>query len=224
MAALVLQNNLMVRVDSADGPAHDRFVEWLAAARRDGVPYAEQAERMPRSRPTAMVAVYYRTYATRDSAIAVACGSPGLRRRFIEAVGLADPALDGGIAEHGALESHYADLKRRVEAIMASRTTGEWQAVLDARGVPAGAVALPVEMLDAPQPAANDMIHRYQHPVLGPVTVLGSPVAQGSGGFAPAAPTPAFGSEVREILAWAGFSAAAIDRLLAGGAVTPRPA
>lgn len=224
MAALVLQNNLMVRVDSADGAPHARFFEWLAAARRDGVPYAEQAERMPRSRPTAMVFVYYRTYATGDSAIAVACGSPGLRRRFIEAVGLADPALDGVIGEPTALENHYADLRNRVEAVMASRATGEWQAIFDGRGVPAGAVALPVEMLDAAQPAANGMMHRYEHPALGPVTVLGSPVAQGSGGFTPAAPTPEFGSEVREILAWAGFSVRDVERLLAGGAVTPRPA
>jgi CoA:oxalate CoA-transferase len=219
MAALVLQNNLMVRVDAADGAAHARFVEWLAAARRDGVPYAEQAERMPRSRPTAMVFVYYRTYATRDSAIAVACGSPGLRRRFIDAVGLADPALDGQITEPAALDAHYGDLKRRVESMMASRSTGKWQAIFDARGVPAGGVALPVEMLDAAQPAANGMLHRYRHPVLGPVTVLGSPVRQGDGGFAPGPPTAEFGSEVEAILTWAGFGAADVERLLARGAV-----
>jgi formyl-CoA transferase len=222
MAALVLQNNLMIRVDAADGPAHQRFVEWLGAARREGVPYAAQAEEMPRSRPAGMLAVYYRTYATRDSALAVACGSPGLRRRFIEAVGLADPALDGDIAGAEAIEKHYAGLRARVEAVIAARTTEEWQAILDARGVPAGGVALPVEMLDAAQPAANDMIHRYRHPALGPVAVLGSPVAQGEGGFAPAPPTPAFGSEVREILAWAGFGAAEVERLLGGGAVSPR--
>ena len=221
MAALVLQNNLMVRVDGADGSQHARFVEWLVAARREGVPYAEQAERMPRSRPIAMVSVYYRTYATRDSALAVACGSPGLRRRFIETVGLTDPALDGAV-EPNALAAHYADLRNRVETILASRTTGEWQTLFEARGVPAGGVALPAEMLDAPQPAANDMMHHYVHPGLGPVTVLGSPVALGDGGFSPAAPTPTFGSEVREILGWAGFAPGDVEHLMAQGVVTPR--
>jgi formyl-CoA transferase len=222
MAALVLQNNLMIKVDAADGPAHERFAEWLGAARREGVPYAAQAEQMPRSRPAGMLAVYYRTYATRDSALAVACGSPALRRRFIGAVGLTDAALDGDLAGAETLEQHYAALRKRVEDIIAARTTGEWQAILDARGVPAGAVALPVEMLDAAQPAANDMIHRFQHPALGAVAVLGSPVAQGEGGFTPAAPTPAFGSEVRQVLTGAGFPAADVERFIAGGAVTPR--
>ena len=33
--------------------------------------------------------------------------------------------------------------------------------------------------------------------------------------------TPPFGSEARAILAWAGFGEAEVQRLLAGGAVTP---
>jgi crotonobetainyl-CoA:carnitine CoA-transferase CaiB-like acyl-CoA transferase len=220
-AALALQNNLMVRVDAADGAAHDEFRAWLGGARAAGVPYAEQVERMPRNRPVAMTAVYYRTYATKDAALAVACGSPSLRRRFIAAVGLTDPALDGPV---GSLEEHYAALKRDVEAAVASRTTREWQSVLEAAGVPGSGVALPLEILDDPQAAANAMFHRQEHPVVGPVTLLSSPLAQGEGGFAPAPPTPPFGSETRAILRWAGFSGADVERLVAGGAVAAGPA
>ena len=219
LAALVLQNNLMIRVDKPDGPAHATFLDWLHQARSAGVAYAEQAERMPRTRPVAMVSVYYRTYATRDSALAIACGSPGLRRRFIDAVGLSDPALDGGIAD---LEAHYAKLRSAVEAVLATRTTKEWEGLLRARGVPASGVALPVEMFDDEQPAANGMFHHFVHPALGPVTVLGAPVAQGDGGFVPGEATPPFGSEAREILGWAGFAQGDVERLVAGGAVTPR--
>jgi hypothetical protein len=53
------------------------------------------------------------------------------------------------------------------------------------------------------------------------VTVLGPPVHLGDGGFAPAPATPAFGSETRAILEWAGFTEPNVQRLLAGGAVTP---
>jgi crotonobetainyl-CoA:carnitine CoA-transferase CaiB-like acyl-CoA transferase len=218
MAALALQNNAMIRVESVDGPAHTAFRDWLGQARRAGVPYAEQVERMPHTRPVGMTAVYYRTYATKDAALAVACGSPSLRRRFIEAVGLEDAALAGAV---GDLDAHYARLKRRVEAAMTTRPTAEWQSILGKVGVPASGVTLPIEILDDEQPAANAMFHRYEHPSLGPVTVLSSPLELDGGGFAPAPPTPPFGSEVRAILAWAGFAAGDVERLLAGGAVTP---
>ena len=218
LAALALQNNLMVRVEALDGPRHAAFSEWLGQAREGGVPFAEQVERMPRNRPAASSALYVRTYATKDAALAVACGSPSLRRRFIAAVGHADPAIDGSVPD---VEAHYAALKTAVEATIASRTTAEWKTVLDARGVPASGVTIPTEILDDAQPAANAMFHRFEHPALGPVTVLGSPVHLGEGGFTPASPTAAFGSEVPAILEWAGFGERDVHRLLAGGAVTP---
>jgi len=220
IAALALQNNLMVRVDALDGPRHAAFRDWLAGARAGGVPFAEQAERMPRNRVVAAQAIYVRTYATKDAALAVACGSPSLRRKFIAALGHEDPALAGPVADSDA---HYAALKTAVETTLASRTTEEWKAVLDAAGVPASGIALPLEILDDAQPAANAMFQRFEHATLGPVTVLGPPVQVDDGGFAPGPPTPAFGSEVRAILAWAGFAERDVERLLAGGAVTPTP-
>ena len=141
LGALVLQNNLMVRVEKLDGPRHEEFRGWLAGARRGGVPFAEQVEKMPRNRVASSQALYVRTYATKDAALAVACGSPSLRRKFIAAVGHTDPGLDGTVTD---VEAHYAELKRAVEATIASRTTREWQELLEARGVPASGVALPV--------------------------------------------------------------------------------
>jgi crotonobetainyl-CoA:carnitine CoA-transferase CaiB-like acyl-CoA transferase len=219
LAALALQNTLMVRVDAHDGRRHTSFLEWLDGARRGGVPFAEQVERMPRNRVLSSQAIYVRTYATKDAALAVACGSPSLRRKFIAAVGHQDPAIDGRVPD---VDAHYGALRAAVEATIASRTTREWTALLEAAGVPASDVALPIEMLDHEQPAANAMFHRFDHPALGPVTVLGPPVQVGDAGFTPGPPTAAFGSETRAILEWAGFSAPDVDRLISGGAVTPK--
>jgi crotonobetainyl-CoA:carnitine CoA-transferase CaiB-like acyl-CoA transferase len=210
----------MVRVETLDGPRHAAFREWLAKARTGGVPFAEQVERMPRNRVVASQAIYIRTYATKDGALAVACGSPSLRRKFIAAIGHEDPALKAAVSD---VDGHYAALRAAVEATLASRTTGEWKAVLDAAGVPVSGVALPIEILDDPQPAANAMFQRFEHSTLGPVTVLGPPVQVDAGGFVAGPPTPPFGSEVRAILAWAGFAERDVERLLAGGAVTPTP-
>jgi hypothetical protein len=66
------------------------------------------------------------------------------------------------------------------------------------------------------------MFQRVEHPTLGPVTVLGPPVQLDADGFVPGAPTAPFGSEARAILAWAGFAEADVERLVSGGAVTPK--
>lgn len=219
MAALSLQNNLMVRVEKLDGPRHADFRTWLAQARQGGVPFAEQVAKEPRNRVASSQLVYTRTYATKDAALAIACGSTSLRRKFIAAVGHEDSALDGKVKD---VDAHYAALKRAVDATIASRTTREWQDLLEARGVPASGVSLPVEILDDPQPAANEMFHRFDHPAVGPVTVLGPPVKIDGAGFAPGPPTAPFGSEVPAILEWAGFAPPDVERLLASGVVTPK--
>src|SRR5207245_10955483 len=126
-------------------PRVDECRGWLAQARQGVVPFAEQVEQMPRNRVVSSQAIYTRTYATKDAALAIACGSTSLRRKFITAVGHEDPALDGKVTD---VDAHYAALKRAVDATIASRTTREWQELLEARGVPASGVALPVEILD----------------------------------------------------------------------------
>jgi crotonobetainyl-CoA:carnitine CoA-transferase CaiB-like acyl-CoA transferase len=215
MAALMAQNNNMVRIESADGAAHIAILARLAEMRASGRPYAEQAALTPQIRPPGTVHVYYRTYATRDAALAVACGSPALRRAFMRTVGLADEALDRPIADREKEVQHYRALRRAVEAALASRTTADWQAAFEAAGVPAAGVRLPIELLDDEQPLANGMLHDVTHPALGRLRVLASPVSLDGGGFVSAPVTPPFGSETREILGSLGFSAAEVGTLVA---------
>src|SRR5439155_768937 len=141
MAALLLQNSSMVRIESSDGPVHDGLRARLAELRAAGRPYTEQATLTPQIRTPAMTNIYYRTYATRDAAIAVACGSPSLRRAFITALGLIDHALERPIADRESELKHYAQLRARVEAVVAGRTAAQWQPIFDAGGIPAPPVA-----------------------------------------------------------------------------------
>jgi formyl-CoA transferase len=217
MAALVVQNNSMVRVESADGPAHAAAVARLAALRAAGRPYAEQAALAPQVRTPGMVNVYYRTYATRDAAIAISCVSAGLQRTLMTVLGLTDEAHAKPIADGGALARHYAALRPRAEAIMAAHTTAEWKRRFDAHGIPASDVKLPLELLDDEQALANGLLHDLPHPALGPVRVLAPPVAIDGGGFQPAPPTPPFGSETRAILGALGCTEAEVTSLLADG-------
>jgi crotonobetainyl-CoA:carnitine CoA-transferase CaiB-like acyl-CoA transferase len=216
MAALLLQNNSMLRV-ATDRPEHIALLDRLGRMRADGVPYAEQSQLAPEVRPVAMGNVYYRTYATRDAAIAVACASPALQRAMMRAVGLTDPAHERPLANRAEQARHYQDLGARMEALIASRSTAEWKAAFDAHGVPAAGVKLPIELLDDEQVLANRMVHDVDHPAIGAVRVLANPVRLDGDGFVPAPVTPAFGSEVRDLLAGAGFSAAEVNGFIADG-------
>jgi crotonobetainyl-CoA:carnitine CoA-transferase CaiB-like acyl-CoA transferase len=164
-----------------------------------------------------MVGIYYRTYTTRDAAIAVACVSPGLQRTFIDAIGLEDRAQREPIRERDALVRHYAALRERAEAALASRTTADWKAIFDARGVPAAGVAFALELLDDPQTLANGLVHDLPHPVLGLVRVLAPPLALDRQGFTPAPATAPFGSETATLLGGLGFTPAEAAALLEAG-------
>jgi crotonobetainyl-CoA:carnitine CoA-transferase CaiB-like acyl-CoA transferase len=215
-AALTVQNNTMVRVDRADAPAHAAALAGLAELRAAGRPFAEQAAVLASVRTPAMVNVYYRTYATRDAALAVSCVSPGLQRAFARAVGFEDEALARRPGAREAEARHYAALRARVEALVAARTTADWKALFDAQGIPASGVKIPVELLDDEQALANGLFHDLAHPALGPVRVLAPPVQME--GVAPTGPTAAFASETRAILQDLGFTPAEVAGLLAAGA------
>ncbi len=217
MAALLVQNNTLVRVESADGPAHARARARLAELRAQGRPLAEQAALVPTVRTPAMTEVYYRTYPTRDGAIAIACVSPGIQRTLMKALGLRDALLERPVPDREAQARHYAVLRAETESLFASRTCAEWKALLDAHGVPMARVSLPFEMLDDEQVLANGFVHDLPHPALGPVRVLAPPVRIDGDGFTPAPATRSFGSETRAILGSLGFGDAEIGALLADG-------
>jgi formyl-CoA transferase len=217
MAALVLQNNSMVRVEAVDGPVHARARARLEELRAAGRPFAEQLAVAPTTRTPAMINVYYRTYATRDAAIAIACVSPGIQRTLMRVMGLEDDALARPPGDREAQLRHYRALGARMEALMATRTVAEWKSVFDAHGIPASGVRLPLELLDDEQVRANGFARDLSHPILGPVRVLASPLRLDGEGFSPGPATAPFGSETRAILGDLGFSDEEVAGLVADG-------
>lgn len=215
MAALLAQNNSLVRVTEVDGPVQAEALARLRSLRAVGASFAEQSATIPSPRTAGMLNVYFRTYPTKDDVIGIACVSPGLQRTLMQTLGLHDDAHGGAIKERDALERHYTALGKRVEAQIASRTTAEWKRLFDERGLPAAAVRFAVEMFDDEQTRANGFLYDLPHPTLGPVRVLAPPVRLDGDGFQPGAATPPFGSETRALLKRAGFGDADIDALVA---------
>jgi crotonobetainyl-CoA:carnitine CoA-transferase CaiB-like acyl-CoA transferase len=222
MAALLAQNNSMVRVASEDVPRNDAVLAELAALRARGASFEDQAEVVPHTRTPGMVAIYYRTYQTKDAAIGIACVSPGIQRTFMKAVGLEDAAHTRRM-DREEQARHYAEFRVRMEAVMASRTAAEWKVIFDEVGVPNAQVRFNVEMFEDEQARANGFFHDLPHPTVGPVRVLAPPIRIDGGGFRPGVPTATFASETRAILRDLGFSDRAVDDLVKAGATRDTP-
>ena len=210
-AAMTLNNNQMLRVESADGPIHDESRQELADMRSRGAPYAEQRMAQPSARARIMADIYFRTYTTSDGWLAVACGSTRLRAAFSLAIGLEDDYTGDDPNHH---MEHYERLREKAEAIMQTRPTREWESLLAEAGVPASRVLMPFEILDDPQAAANDMLYDLEHPQIGPVRILAPPVALDQAGFQQPPATKPFASETRSILGELGFDESQIDEFV----------
>lgn len=213
-AALTLNNSQMLRIDSVDGKAHEAAILELTEKRATGASYDELRASTLGTRATSMRTVYFRTYATGDGWLAVACGSPSLRRRFAEAVGFDDP-------HHGADfdgdKEHYEQLEQVVEELCAARTTAEWETILVSAGVPVSDVKFPIELLDDPQIEANGILADIEHPELGRIRAMAPPLSLDADGFQVVGTTPRFASETRSILHGLGFDDADIEAFIAEG-------
>lgn len=212
-AAMTLNNNQMLRVESADGPVHDESRELLAELRASGADYDAQRTAQPSARARTMADIYFRTYTTADGWMAIACGSRKLRAAFIEAIGLTDQHAGDEVKD----ADYYPTLQVAAEQRMSERTTSEWEATLAEAGVPASRVLLPFEILDDPQTAANNMLYDLEHPQIGPVRILAPPVALDNEGFQQPPPTKPFASETRDILEELGFDGTQIDGFVGSG-------
>ena len=218
MSAMILQNNLMIRVDDGDARNHADYLAWLAEARAAAMPYAEQAGRMPAAAPRAWSASTTAPSPRRTPPSLLPAPAPGCAGRLLAVLGLDDPGLAPNLPEDER-HAHDRELQDQFEALFASETTDHWEGLLRDSGIPVSRVRFPTELIDNEQAAANDLFIHADHPEAGPFSVLGSALKLDDDGFAPAAFPAPFRSETRDILAWAGLSPDAIKDAIASGAV-----
>ena len=115
--------------------------------------------------------------------------------------------------------AHRDELAALIEAVTAQRPRADWIAELEAAGVPCGPILDYEDALTTPQALAREMTVDVEHPTLGPLRTLGTPIKMSETPLNPRRRGPMLGEHTDEVLEAAGYSGNEIEQLRSTGAV-----
>jgi crotonobetainyl-CoA:carnitine CoA-transferase CaiB-like acyl-CoA transferase len=162
--------------------------------------------------------VPFQNLPTADGHITIACAKQHLWERFARAIGRDDLLADPRYADFAGRDEHREALLAELGATMHSRTTADWLALIEPAGVPCAPINDVAAALRDPQVVARGGLVGYDHPSLGHVRRVASPLRVAD---APreAGPAPRRGADSEAVMReLGGLDAAAIDGLRARGA------
>jgi crotonobetainyl-CoA:carnitine CoA-transferase CaiB-like acyl-CoA transferase len=128
---------------------------------------------------------------------------------------LTDPRFN---ADHQRV-AHRDELAALIEAATVREPRAHWIAELEQAGVPCGPILDYEDALTTPQAMAREMTVDVEHPTLGPLRTLGTPIKMSETPLNPRRRSPMLGEHTDEVLQWAGYSDNEIEQLRATGSV-----
>ncbi|MCA9952757.1 MAG: CoA transferase [Anaerolineales bacterium] len=145
--------------------------------------------------------VPFESFATADSQIMIAAGNDVLWTKLCEALGIED-LVDNPLYESNELRiDNYVKLRPLLAAPILTKTTKEWQTILDNAGVPNGPINNVAQVMQDPQVQAREMIIPVNHPSAGILNMPGIPIKLSETPGSIRQPAPLLGQHTDEILA-----------------------
>jgi crotonobetainyl-CoA:carnitine CoA-transferase CaiB-like acyl-CoA transferase len=171
----------------------------------------------PRRRNSAHPSIVpFQNFATSDGFVVVACPKEKFWRSLCDALGRPELAADERFADFAARDRNRDELLPILDAAFAERTSAEWLELLAASGVPCAPVNEVAEAFDDPQARARGAVVSAEHPALGTVRQVASPLRLGDEG--PVNRAPFRGEHTEAVLAGVcGYTPERIEELAAAG-------
>lgn len=164
--------------------------------------------------------VPFEPFDTADGEIMIAAGNDNLWKKLCVEMGREELAEDERFVKNPLRNENYEILRPMVAEEIQKRTTAEWQKALDEAGVPNGPINNIEMVVKDPQVIHREMIVETNHPVVGNVSIPGTPIkmSETQGKIKKAAPV--LGEDTVEVLkTMTGLSMETIETLKEKGAI-----
>jgi crotonobetainyl-CoA:carnitine CoA-transferase CaiB-like acyl-CoA transferase len=161
----------------------------------------------------------YQAFRCSDGYINIGAANDRNFAKLADLLGHSEWKADARFSTDDARVRHRARLAAAIEAVTSTRPRAAWLELLDAAGVPCGPILTYEAALATPQAVARKMTVDVNHPTLGPLRTLGTPIKMSDAPLNPTRRAPMLGEHSDEVLHTIGFSNDEIDQLRSAGAV-----
>jgi formyl-CoA transferase len=161
----------------------------------------------------------YQAIRCADGYITLGAANERLFRRLCEVLGRVPWGDDPLFADNASRVKNREALAARIEAITVTQPRAHWLALLEANDIPCGPINDYAQVFADPQVLARDMVVETDHPTLGHLRTLGSPIKLSETPANVSRRAPQLGEHTDDVLGETGLSAAEIAALRTAGAV-----
>jgi len=151
----------------------DTHLAWLANVAGNYLVSGEVPRRYGNAHPNI---VPYQAFHASDGWVILAVGNDRQWSRFCAATERADLAADARFATNADRVRNRAILIPLLEQLFSGRAQSDWLSLLESCDVPAGPVNSVDRALNSPQAEARKMVQTVDHPGIGPVRMVASPL------------------------------------------------
>ena len=161
----------------------------------------------------------YQALACADGYFTVGAANDRLFERLCHLLGHPEWTREPDFADDTARVANRQALAGRIEAVTRTRPRAHWLALFEEHGVPCGPINTYADVFADEQIAARNMVVQTDHPTLGRLRTLGTPLKMSRTPPRPGRAAPLLGQHTDEVLREAGYTPGELTAFRAAGLI-----